>query len=95
MSSAQSPMAYSKVLTCSYSGLFLRPEVSCNVRNVGSIESNIRLVLGRSRHQIVWEVEVDSVAVFEFGFVLLPGAILDVFLLLNQAFSGSTTAATM
>jgi len=55
----------------------------------------MRLVLGRSRHQIVWEVEVDSIVVDEFGFVLLPGAILDVFLLLNQAFSGSTTAATM
>ena len=26
MSSAQSPIAYSKVLTCSYSGLVLRPE---------------------------------------------------------------------
>ena len=43
----------------------------------------------------MWKVEVDSIVVDEFGFVLLPGAILEVFLLLNQAFSGSTTAATM
>jgi len=30
----------------------------------------MRLVLGRSHHQIVWEVEVDSIVVDEFGFVL-------------------------